>query len=217
MRVWGNNNALQFAFREFADAHSLIDPHSPPAFYHSFKGCEGKAHRSREPKRLGSVTVAQSQFDTKTNEEPVMPTPSSSAMDHLPFKVAMLRLSLWLILFLTAALIALFSVTAFAHHGWTWAEDEQSQLKGTVQAVSMVPPHPTLRVKAEDGVLWQIDLGNPGQTERSGFTAESTKPGDPITVLGNRSKEKGKAHMKAVRITIGDKQYDMYPERIKAE
>jgi hypothetical protein len=34
-------------------------------------------------------------------------------------------------------------------------------------------------------------------------------------VLGNRSLDKTKLHMKAVRITVGDKQFDMYPERIK--
>ena len=145
-----------------------------------------------------------------------MPNPVKAA-DALPVQDLIVRFGLWLSLSLTVGLIALFSASAFAHHGWAWAEDEQSQLKGTVQAVSMVPPHPALRVKAEDGVLWQIDLGNPSQTERSGFTAESAKPGDPITVLGNRAKEKGKMQMKAVRITIGDKQYDMYPERIKAE
>ena len=38
--------------------------------------------------------------------------------------------------------------------------------------------------------------------------------GDEITVLGNRTKEPNEAHMKAVRITVGGKQYDMYPERI---
>lgn len=113
--------------------------------------------------------------------------------------------------------LALFSTTAVAHHGWSWAEEEQSQLNGTIEQVSMAPPHPTLRVKGEDGRLWQVDLGNPNQTKRSGFTAESAKTGDEIIVLGNRTKEAGKAHMKAVRITIGGKNYDMYPERIATD
>ena len=78
----------------------------------------------------------------------------------------------------------------------------------------MAPPHPSLQVKAADGVLWQVDLGNPNQTERSGFTATSAKPGDAVTVLGNRHKDKTKMQMKAVRITIGGRNYDMYPERI---
>ncbi|HEY8608467.1 MAG TPA: DUF6152 family protein [Noviherbaspirillum sp.] len=116
---------------------------------------------------------------------------------------------------LFAAALALFSVQAAAHHGWAWAEEEQSELKGTITEISMAPPHPVLRVKAQDGRLWQVDLGNPNQTQRSGFTGDTAKAGDDITVLGNRTKEPNKAHIKAVRITVGGKQYDMYPERIK--
>lgn len=118
-------------------------------------------------------------------------------------------------LLLCATATALFTMQALAHHGWAWAEEEQSELKGTITEISMAPPHPTLRVKAQDGRLWQVDLGNPNQTQRSGFTGDTAKPGDDITVLGNRSKEPNKAHIKAVRITVDGKQYDMYPERIK--
>jgi len=104
---------------------------------------------------------------------------------------------------------------ASAHHGWGWAEDDQSTLTGTIQTISMAPPHPSLQVKAADGVVWLVDLGNPNQTERSGFTATSGKAGDAIVVLGNRHKDKTKMHMKAVRITIAGKSYDIYPERIR--
>lgn len=107
------------------------------------------------------------------------------------------------------------AVPALAHHGWAWAVEEQSELKGTIKEISMAPPHPTLRVEDEQGALWQIDLGNPAQTARSNFKGDSAKPGDAIVVLGNRHKDADKKHMKAVRITIGGTSYDMYPERIK--
>src|SRR5690606_173601 len=113
------------------------------------------------------------------------------------------------------AVLALWCGSAYAHHGWSWAEEEQSTLEGTIEAVSMAPPHPTLRVKAADGRVWQVDLGNPRQTERSGFRGDTAKAGDAITVLGNRTKEPDKPHMKAVRITVGGQHYDMYPERIQ--
>ena len=118
---------------------------------------------------------------------------------------------------LAAAGLLFLGGPAFAHHGWNWAVDEQSELEGRIAAISMAPPHPTLRVEAADGVVWQVDLGNPRQTERSGFTGESAKIGDPIRVLGNRSREPDKAHMKAVRITIDGRNYDMYPERIRQD
>jgi hypothetical protein len=108
---------------------------------------------------------------------------------------------------------ALISIQSLAHHGWSWAEEKQTELQGTIQSISMAPPHPVLQVDTPEG-LWQVDLGNPNQTARSGFTAQSAKVGDAITVLGNRSLEKDKRHMKAVRITVSGKNFDMYPERI---
>lgn len=107
------------------------------------------------------------------------------------------------------------SLTASAHHGWSWAEDQQIELKGTIQKISMAPPHPTLMVAA-DGVVWLVELGNPTNTARSGFNAKTAKIGDAIVVLGNRHKDKSKSHMKAVRITIAGRNYDIYPERIRA-
>jgi hypothetical protein len=118
---------------------------------------------------------------------------------------------------LAAGVLVVTGLPAVAHHGWSWAESEQIELVGTIQTISMAPPHPTLHVTAEDGVLWQVDLGNPRQTERSGFTADTAKPGDSITVLGNRAKDRSEMHMKAVRITIAGENYDMYPERIQTD
>ena len=118
---------------------------------------------------------------------------------------------------LLVASVAAASLPALAHHGWDWAQAEQTEMKGTIQKVSMAPPHPSLTVKAADGVVWQVDLSNPGQTERSGYTGNSAKPGDAIVILGNRHKDKSKRVMKAVRITVGGKTYDLYPERIGAK
>ena len=104
---------------------------------------------------------------------------------------------------------------ALAHHGWSWAEGEQTELEGTIAEISMAPPHPSLKVEASDGVVWQVDLGNPRNTERSGFVEGSAKVGDPIVVLGNRSLDKDEKLMKAVRITVAGKAFDIYPERIE--
>jgi hypothetical protein len=106
------------------------------------------------------------------------------------------------------------SQPAVAHHGWAWAEDDQSSLAGKIQSISMAAPHPTLEVTDAAGAKWQVDLGNPSQTERSGFTGESAKVGDAISVLGNRNRDRARNHMKAVRITIAGRNFDLYPERI---
>jgi hypothetical protein len=112
------------------------------------------------------------------------------------------------------AAAAFTATAAIAHHGWSWAEADQIELTGTVKEVVIAPPHPTIDITADDGVDWHIELGNPRQTERSGFNAESAKPGDTITVLGNRSQDPDEKRLKAVRVTVGSKVYDIYPERI---
>lgn len=123
------------------------------------------------------------------------------------------------VLLLTSALAAT-SVTlampAAAHHGWSWAEAEETTLQATITAISLAPPHPELTVTDADGNSWTIELGNPGRTERAGFVEGTAKVGDTITILGNRSLDPAERLMKAVRITLGSTNYDFYPERIDA-
>lgn len=115
---------------------------------------------------------------------------------------------------LTAALLASpFGLTAAAHHDWSWADPEQSELTGTVETIDMAAAHPQLTVAASDGT-WTVDLGNPRQTQASGFTGDSIKAGDTVTALGNKASN-GEKRIKAVRLTAGAAVFTFYPERIK--
>ena len=69
----------------------------------------------------------------------------------------------------TGIAAAFMATAALAHHGWSWAEVDQIELTGTVKKVVIAPPHPTIDLTATDGVDWHIELGNPGNTARSGF------------------------------------------------
>lgn len=104
---------------------------------------------------------------------------------------------------------------AYAHHGWSWADADQIELSGTIREISMAPPHPTLQVETENDGVWRVELGNPRLTERSGFVEGVAKVGDPIVALGNRSLDPNEKRIKAVRITVAGKVYDIYPERIR--
>ncbi|WP_439599058.1 DUF6152 family protein [Falsiroseomonas sp.] len=104
--------------------------------------------------------------------------------------------------------------SALAHHGWSWAEGEQGTLTGTVREIYVGPPHPTLRVEA-NGQIWTVELGNPNQTARAGFTETSLRPGQEIVALGNRSRDSSERRLKAVRVTAGNRRFDFYPERIQ--
>ncbi|MNT99397.1 hypothetical protein D3C72_2422300 [compost metagenome] len=58
-------------------------------------------------------------------------------------------------------------------------------------------------------------MGNPRQTERSGFVEGVAKVGDQIVVLGNRSLDPSEKRLKAVRVSVAGKTFDIYPERIR--
>jgi len=114
----------------------------------------------------------------------------------------------------TALATTLIATTALAHHGWSWAEADQIEMQGTIADIYIGPPHPRLQVDTADDGSWTVELGNPRQTERAGFVEGSARVGDPVTVLGNRSSDPSEKRLKAVRITVADRTYDIYPERI---
>jgi len=105
---------------------------------------------------------------------------------------------------------------ALAHHGWEWADKEQTDISGTIREIYIGPPHPSLKIDTADG-LWTIELGNPRQTTRAGFIEGSAQPGNKIVALGHRSPNKEQRLMKAVRITVEGKNFDLYPERIQKQ
>ena len=114
-----------------------------------------------------------------------------------------------------AGLLALAATTlpAAAHHGWSWTEDAFFELKGVVRAVYVGNPHAALEIES-DGETWNVELAPPSATQKAGFTEASAKPGDEVTALGNRSRDASERRMKAVRVTVGGKTYDVYPARV---
>ena len=111
-------------------------------------------------------------------------------------------------------LSAALALPALAHHGWTWTADGMFQVEGVIKEIYLGNPHATLDVEGE-GEIWRIELAPPRQTERAGFNEASAKVGDEVTAIGNRSLDPNETRMKAVRIIIGDKTYDVYPDRAK--
>jgi hypothetical protein len=115
-----------------------------------------------------------------------------------------------------ALAVAAPALPALAHHGWAWTEDGFFELTGIVKAVYVGNPHATLDLDVE-GVVWRVELAPPGPTMSAGFTEDTVKPGDEVVALGNRSKDTNETRMKAVRITVGGKTYDIYPARVPAD
>lgn len=116
---------------------------------------------------------------------------------------------------LAATAAALMTTSALAHHGWSWTVEEQSELTGTIQEIFIGNPHAVLSIEAEDG-LWTVELAPPSRTRAAGFDENAGKAGDQVTAIGNRSKDANEKRMKAVRILVNGKTYDVYPDRVES-
>lgn len=109
------------------------------------------------------------------------------------------------------------AANAQAHHGWAWAEDEQTEMTGTITEIYVGPPHPRLKIKTADEGAWTVDLGNPRQTADAGFDQDSASVGDAVLVRGHRSRNPDDKLIKAVRITLDGKPFLFYPQLLRED
>ena len=118
---------------------------------------------------------------------------------------------IWLAVLALAAGVLLMQSVA-AHHGWAWATDEEFTLTGTIVGARLGNPHGevTLDVK---GVKWVVEVGQPWRNKRAGLADELLGVGRLITVHGHRSAREGERLMKAERVVIDGKSYNLYPDR----
>lgn len=101
-----------------------------------------------------------------------------------------------------------------AHHGWSWTEDAETRLTGTIVTINYGNPHASMTLRTSQGV-WEVDLAPPSQSTRAGFVEGVAKPGDRAVVTGHRSRAANERRFKAETITVGGKTYDVYPQRPK--
>lgn len=102
--------------------------------------------------------------------------------------------------------------SALAHHGWGWATDEEFELTGKITGVRLGNPHGEVTLDVS-GVQWIVEVGQPWRNKRAGLTDELLRPGRLITVHGHRSAKESERLMKAERVVIDGKSYNLYPDR----
>ena len=96
---------------------------------------------------------------------------------------------------LTAGItLVLTAVPALAHHAFAAEFDRQKPvtITGTVTKVEWANPHARFYVDAKDEAgkvnNWDFELGSPNGLMRRGWTRNSLKIGDTVTVTGWRAK-----------------------------
>ncbi|TCK02645.1 DUF6152 family protein [Marinobacterium mangrovicola] len=113
---------------------------------------------------------------------------------------------------LTLATGLLYAQLGFSHHGWGWASSEEFEITGVVTELRLGNPHGELTLDV-NGEAWVIEVGQPWRNERVGLTADMLAAGTEITVHGHRSNQEGERLVKAERVVISGKDYNLYPNR----
>lgn len=113
----------------------------------------------------------------------------------------------------TALLAPLLTIApAAAHHGWSWTTGENIELTGTITETRLGMPHGDL-VMDVDGTSWTVEVGQPWRNERSGLKQGDLAKGVKITVSGEPSADPDEKLLKVERLWIGERKYELYPER----
>jgi len=102
-----------------------------------------------------------------------------------------------------------FGVPAWAHHSFSAVFDADSPIEasGTVTKVDWRNPHAWIYidVEGEEGsvVNWGLEIGSPNGLRRSGWTRNTVKVGDVISVSGYRARD-GSNRANLATITLAD-------------
>jgi hypothetical protein len=111
-----------------------------------------------------------------------------------------------------AIVLGLSAMPALAHHSFAAEYDNKKpvDLTGTVTKVEWMNPHARfyLDVKDDTGKVtnWEFELGSPNGLMRQGWTRNSMKIGDSISVQGSMAKDGSNlANARTVKLTDGRK------------
>lgn len=112
---------------------------------------------------------------------------------------------------LSAALITLFLIpgTLLAHHAFAAEFDRAKPVKvqGAVVKMEWMNPHIWIYVDMKDEkgglIRWQCEGGSPNTLTRQGWSKDSLKQGDQVTIEGYRAKD-GSNTCNSSSVTLAD-------------
>ena len=108
--------------------------------------------------------------------------------------------------------LILYGAAALAHHGWAWTTGGNIELFGIIKSAKLGNPHGVLTVDAE-GDVWTVEVGQPWRNQRAGLKDGDLAVGVEVRIIGQPSADVKERLLKAEKIFIGEKLYNLYPNR----
>ena len=98
------------------------------------------------------------------------------------------------------------------HHGWRWTTGGNIDLTGMITSVKLGNPHGVLKLDA-DGDVWTVEVGQPWRNERAGLKDGDLANGVELRVVGEPSADIKDRRVKAERLYLGKREFNLYPNR----
>lgn len=119
-----------------------------------------------------------------------------------------MRMRMWTIGSVTAALIAMLTGFGAAHHGWSgYDSGKVLNVTGTIRESGYEHPHGYIRLAASDKI-WVVVLAPPSRMENRGLPRQALVVGKTATVIGYPHRTEPD-EMRAENITVDGKTVEL--------
>lgn len=98
-----------------------------------------------------------------------------------------------------------------AHHGWAWTTGKSVEIAGRIKTSKLGNPHGVLTLDVK-GETWTVEVGQPWRNKDAGLKDSDLAVGKEIRLIGEPASNAKKV-IKALRVFIGERMHNLYPDR----
>ena len=105
-------------------------------------------------------------------------------------------------------LFFLSAISASGHHSMTGYDRSQTKtLRATIADFNWINPHVEIYFEVSQGsgaaLKWLAEMPGPGRLEKNGWSKDTLKSGDQVTIVGNPARD-GTLSMRLLKVVLPD-------------
>lgn len=97
---------------------------------------------------------------------------------------------------------------------WDDFKPHLTEIRAVVIDNNIQGSDPVLCVRDPDGRNWTVELASRTRNAEIGLKASAALPGDPVRIIGRRTRHFGEQRIKAVHLEIAGRSFALYPGAI---